>query len=162
MKKLLKWTIPVLLLLALAFFFGVPFLARTGSLRWGSEEYARQWRIQLLACQSLDEIKQHFNCFVIEETADGATKRISVSDVVEGRPQALLKSFADGRWIACAHASSHGAPGGGTIVSRDSSGEIHVFLGHVCGHLCARGETLEGFYQDLRGYNKVCEIFLTE
>jgi hypothetical protein len=60
----------------------------------------------------------------------------------------------------CTHAGSHGAPGGGTIVSRDSPGEIHVFFGHGCGHLYAWGETLEEFYRSLRGCNSVREVFL--
>ena len=69
----------------------------------------------------------------------------------------VVEEFPDGRWIACVHASSHGEPGGGTIVTRDDSGEIHVFFGHVCGHLRAQGDTLEEFYRDLRGYNGVKE-----
>jgi len=162
MKKLLTWTIAALLFLALAFFLGVPPLARVGGLRSGSEEHARQWKTQLLACHSLDEVKQHFNCFVMEWSAGGAGTRVAVTETVAGRPQALLKSFTDGRWIACAHADSHSEPGGGTIVSRDSSGEVHVFFGHVCGHLYARGETLEEFYTYLRGYDNVKEVFLKQ
>ncbi|MCX5646287.1 MAG: hypothetical protein NTZ17_16645 [Phycisphaerae bacterium] len=118
----------------------------------GSYKCARQWRKQLLACHSLDEVKQHFNCFVIEGTSGGGGTRVEVTETVAGRPHALLQSFPDGRWIACAHADSHGEPGGGTIVSRDSSGEIHIFFGHVCGRLYAKGETLEELYTSLRGY----------
>ena len=159
MKKLLTWTIAALLLLAVAFFLGMPFLARGGMGR-GSRQPAREWRVQLLACQSLEEVKQHFNCFVIEWRVDGGGTKVRVTEMVGGRPRALLKSFSDGRWIACAHADSHSEPGGGTIVSRDSAGEIHVFFGHVCGDLHARGETLEEFYTSLRGYNGVKEVFL--
>lgn len=102
----------------------------------GSYEHAPQWRIPLLACHSLEEVQQHFNCFVIEEwLGGGGGTRVQVTEVVTGRPQALWKSFPDGRWIACAHADSHGEPGGGTIVSRDSTGEVQVLFGHVCGHL---------------------------
>jgi len=161
MKKILSWTIAGLLLAAVVFFLCVPYLARQGGLGEGSQMHARQWRAQLLACQSLEDVKQHFDCFVLEETADGI-RRIPVSEVVAGRPAALVKSFADGRWIACTHASSHGAPGGGTIVARDNSGEVHVFFGHVCGHLSVRGETLEEFYRDLRGYNEVREVPFAE
>ena len=160
MKKLPIWTIAALLSLALAFFLGVPRLVRVGGLRSGSEEYARKWKTQLLACHSLDEVKRHFNCFVIESTPDGALRRREVSDVVSGQPRALLKNFPDGQWIACAHADSHSEPGGGTIVSRDSSGEVHVFFGHVCGHLWAQGDMLEEFYRSLRSYNGVKEVFL--
>ena len=53
-------------------------------------------------------------------------------------------------------------PGGGIIVSRDSSGEVHVFFGHVCGQIWACGTTLEEFYADLRGYNRIEEKALHE
>ena len=55
---------------------------------------------------------------------------------------------------------AHSEPGGGTIVSRDRSGEVHVFFGHVCGNVIAYGDTLEEFYRSLRGYNGVKEVFL--
>jgi hypothetical protein len=155
MKKLLPWIIAAALLLVVAFFLGIPRLARVGGLGAGSRKYARQWREQLLACQSLEEVKQHFNCFVLEHNS-----KIYVTEKVAGRPWALLKSFPDGRWIACAHADSHSQPGGGTVVSRDSSGEIHIFFGHVCGTLPVRGETLEDFYRHLRGLNDFKEVFL--
>ena len=158
-KRLFTWTVAVVLFLALAFFLGVPYLARVGyGLRSGSEEYARKWKTQLLACHSLDEVKQHFNCFVIEPRP--SSQIIRVTETIKGRPSALLKSFPDGRWIACAHADSHSEPGGGTIVSRDSSGEVHVFFGHVCGHVVVSGETLQEFHACLRSYNDVKEVFL--
>lgn len=159
MKKTVLRIVVAALLLTLGFFAVVPRLART-PMGKGSYEYARQWRGQLLACHSLDEVQRHFNGFVIEETLHDGSRRVEVTETVAGRPRALLKSFPDGRWIACVHASSHGERGGGTIVSRDSSGEVHVFFGHVCGHLSARGETLEEFYERLRGYNDVKEVFL--
>jgi hypothetical protein len=156
MKKLLPWIIAAALLLAFVLFIASMFHMGTGSRR-----YARKWRKQLLACHSLDEVKQHFNCFVIEGRTGGGGTRVDVTKTVAGRPQALIKSFPDGRWIACVHADSHGAWGGGTIVTRDSSGEIHIFFGHVCGWLYANGETLEEFYTSLRGYQfRPKEVFL--
>jgi hypothetical protein len=160
-KKILTWIVAAVSLLAVASFFVAPYLARVGyGLRSGSEKYAREWKARLLACHSLDEVKQHFNCFVIESRPEGSVQMVRVTETVKGRPSALLTSFPDGRWIACAHADSHSEPGGGTIVSRDSSGEVHVFSGHVCGHVTVRGETLEEFYARLRGYNDVKEVFL--
>jgi hypothetical protein len=160
MKKFLRWTVAVALLLV---FVHLSFMwLRPRGMGAGSYEYARQWRRQLLACQSLEDVKQHFNCFVMEWSAGGGGTRVEVTETVAGRPHALLKSFPDGRWIACAHADSHGEPGGGTIVSRDSSGEIHIFFGHVCGRLYARGETLEEFYASLRGYFNIKEVFLRQ
>jgi len=160
MKKLLAWIMAAALLLALVFFLGAPHLARVGGLRSGSDKHARKWKTQLLACQSLDDVKQHFNCFVVQQNPGGSSQIVRVTESLQERPSALLKSFPDGRWIACAHADSHSQPGGGTIVSRDSSGEIHVFFGHVCRHVVAYGETLEEFYTCLRGYNDVKEVFL--
>jgi hypothetical protein len=142
MKRLLPWILAAALLLAVILFIASMFHMGTGS-RW----YAHRWRKQLLACQSLEEVKQHFNCFVIEDSA-----KVDLTKPKLGRPSALLKSFPDGRWIACAHADSHGAWGGGTVVTRDSSGETHIFFGHVCGWLYAKGETLEEFYASLRDY----------
>jgi hypothetical protein len=158
MKKLLPWVFGAALLLAFVLLIASA-RVRMGA---GSRKYARQWRKQLLACQSLDEVRQHFNCFTIQETSGGGARRVQESETVKGRPWALLKSFPDGRWIACAHADSHGGPrlGGGTVVSRDSSGEIHIFFGHVCGTLPVRGETPEEFYRHLRSLNDFKEVFL--
>ncbi len=132
----------------------------SGGMGEGSYKYARQWRDQLLACQSLDEVKDRFNCNMIEETPDRGVHSVGEFKWVAGRPSALLKSFPDGRWIACAHADSHSQPGGGTIVSRDSAGEVHIFFGHVCGTILVLGDTLEEFYKHLRGTKGVKEVFL--
>ena len=156
MKKLLPWIIGPALLLA----FVLLIASMHPSMGAGSRRYARQWRTQLLACNSLDEVKQHFNCLIFERSPGGGGTKIRVTETVTGRPSALLKDFPDGRWIACAHADSHSEPGGGTIVSRDSSGEVHVFFGHVCGNVIAYGDTLDEFYRSLRGYNGVKEVFL--
>jgi hypothetical protein len=172
MKRFLPWIIAAALLLALVLL--IAFVSRTWPARarfrederrmgGGSEEYARLWRKQLLACQSLDEVKRRFNCFLMEWDEGGAGTRVNVTKPKGGRPWALIKSFPDGRWIACAHASSHGVWGGGTVVTRDSSGEIHIFFGHVCGWLYAKGETLEEFCVSLRGYRfGLREVFLKE
>ena len=146
MKRLLPWIVAAALLLAFVLYIASMFHLGTGSYK-----YARKWRKQLLACHSLDDVKKHFNCFGME----GVTKS------KWGRPWALIQSFPDGRWIACVHADSHGAWGGGTIVTRDSSGETHIFFCHVCGRLYAKGETLEEFYTSLRGYEfRPKEVFL--
>ena len=151
MKKLLPWIIAAALLLAF-----VLYIASMFHLGTGSRIFARIWRRQLLACQSLDEVKQHFNCIGTE-----GSSTVEPTKPKLGRPWALIKSFPDGRWIACAYADRHGAWGGGTIITRDSSGEIHIFFCHVCGQLYAKGETLEEFYTSLRGYEfRPKEVFL--
>ena len=163
MKKLVTWTIAVLTLLVLAFSLGVPFLVRTtGGSRAGSYEHARKWSRQLLEYNSPDEAYRDFNCFVIERSPSEGTRFVRVGSQVRGRPRALLKTFPDGQWIVCAHADSHSQPGGGTIVTRDSHGAIHVFFGHVCGYLFADGDTLDEFYREVRDYNGVKEVFIDE
>ncbi|MBN1508164.1 MAG: hypothetical protein JW955_15040 [Sedimentisphaerales bacterium] len=163
MKKPVTWTIAALILLALALFLGVPYLARTGvPMGKGSYEYARKWSRQLRAYNSPEEASLDFNCFVIERFSDGSSRTTRVGPQADGRPRALVKSFPDGQWIICAHANSHGEPGGGTIVTRDDQGTIHVFFGHVCGYVCAYGDTLDEFYGRVRGYNGVKEVFLDE
>ena len=114
----------------------------------GSRVFARLWRGQLLACQSLDQVKRHFNCITLGGTY-GST-RVDVTKPKFGRPWAFIKSFSDGRWIACAYGDSHGGWGGGTVVSRDSAGKTHVFFGHVCGGMSLTGETLEECSASLR------------
>jgi len=128
----------------------------------GSYEHARQWRRQLLACNSLDEVKQRFNCFTIDQSGAGGHSIAQVSGTTRRPPRALVKSFADGRWIACVYADSHGEPGGGTVVTRDSRGEVHVFFGHVWGDLFAEGDTLEEFSNDVRGYSDMREVSLDD
>jgi hypothetical protein len=159
---ILTWAGVVAAVLVVAFFLIVPLLTRRGGMGSGSHRYARKWRAQLLACGSLDDVKRQFNCFEIVVREDGLHQRVEVTAVQSGRPRALIQSFPDGRWIACAHASSHGERGGGTIVSRDSDGEVHVFFGHVCWSVWAHGDTLEESYTELRGYNEVEEKPLTE
>jgi hypothetical protein len=135
-KRLLPEAIAATILLV-----GVLYVATSFPMGSGSRVFARLWRWQLLACQSLDEVKRHFSCVTLGGTYGG-----TIEDVTKPkfwRPYAFVKSFPDGRWIACAYSSSHGGWGGGTVVSRDSAGETHVFFGHVCGGVYPRGETLE-------------------
>lgn len=42
------------------------------------------------------------------------------------------RDFADGSWIFGVAVGSHGNPWGGTVVTRDSTGQTRVFFGHVC------------------------------
>jgi len=145
-KRSGEWIAVALMVLALAFLLTIPFWARPrmGS---GSYKYARRWKAQLLACQSLDDVKQQFNCF---EITSGGTM-VDVTAVEPGRPHALIASFPDGKWVACAYADSHwgSRAGGGTVVSRDSDGVVRVFFGHVCGDPRGYGKTLEEFYANL-------------
>lgn len=173
-RRLLPWAIAAVVLLTLVLLIAWPMWPARARFRGderqmgsGSEECARQWREQLLACHSLEEVKQYFNCFEMDWSSGGGKRTNLRKQVIRGRPWTLIKSFPDGRWIACAHASSHGAWGGGTVVTRDSSGEVHIFFGHVCGQVYVMGEmeTLEEFYAGLQAYRDQFggkEVFLKE
>jgi len=139
----------------------VPALARRGgALYSGSYEYARQWATELAACDSLEDVKQRFNCIRIESLGDGAYRTVKVSDVGKKRPSALLQAFADGNWIVCAYANSHGNKAGGTLGARDSEGTIRAFFGHICGSpVFARGETLDEVCAELA--RNLTEVSLT-
>jgi len=169
MKKFLIQAAVALVSLALSlgyiYIFVLPHPAGTEVRRSsgeGSYEHARQWRRQLLACNSLEEVKRRFDCFAIERSPARSHRIIQVSGNTRRPPRALVTSFADDQWIACVYADSHGESGGGTIVTRDSYGAVHVFFGHVCGDLFAEGDTLEEFYNDVRGYNGVQEVPLDD
>ncbi len=149
MKTLLKLAIAIGGMVFLAAVF-VPALCRQGGIYSGSYEYARQWATELAACGSLEDVKQRFNCIRIESLGDGTYRTVKVSDVGKKRPSALLQAFADGNWIACAYANSHGNKAGGTLVARDSEGTIRAFFGHICGRPAPlRGETLDEVYAEL-------------
>ncbi len=155
-RRLLPWLIAAALLLMF-----VLYVASWFHLGSGSPRYARKWRKQLLACHSLEEVKQHFNYIEMK----GGQAITNVTKEVRGRPHALIKSFPNGQWIACAYGDSHHGRGGGTVVARDSSGETHIFFGHVCGGLHVKGETMEEFYTSLRDGKSTFwgkEVFLEE
>lgn len=44
-----------------------------------------------------------------------------------------VKRFKDGTWVFWKASDSHGSTSGGTIATRDSSGTLHAYMGHVCG-----------------------------
>ena len=52
-------------------------------------------------------------------------------------PEYATKRFSNGEWVLGISRDSHGIlcrfHGGGTVVLKDSRGQIHCFFGHVCG-----------------------------
>lgn len=90
-------------------FFGFYWAASAGSSR-GSPELAAEWR-------------DHLAQFDSPEAATAAD------------PDIIVYRFANGEWVFGRAANSHGIwhRGGGTIVVKDSSGQIRAFFGHVCG-----------------------------
>ncbi|MHC4706388.1 MAG: hypothetical protein ACYS8I_04785 [Planctomycetota bacterium] len=120
----------------------------------GSMRYARKWERKLAACESLDDVRKKFNCGRHQATPYGSYLHICDPNTYKkGNTWALLYDLPNGDWLALAYASSHGARGGGTVVTRDNSGRIRVFFGHVCGTPWACGESLDEVYasfDDLR------------
>ena len=95
--------------LACVGFFGFWMAAAGGSDR-GSPELAAEWRAALLAVPGPDEAA----------AVD--------ADIVVLR-------FPNGEWAFGKSQSSHGMwlRGGGTLVVRDSRGQVRAFFGHMCG-----------------------------
>jgi len=141
-KRTIKWIIIFILIsLVCVFFFD------TKGHGTGSYRYARRWKAQLSKCNSLDDVKQQFNCGRNQLSPDGSRTYIKDPNAIhKDRTWALLYKFPDGDWMAIAYANSHGARGGGTVVTKDSNEAIRIFFGHVCGHPFAFGESLNEIY----------------
>jgi len=90
-------------------FFGLWWAASAGSSQ-GSPELAAEWQAELSQYQSPDEA----------QTKD---------------PKVIVVRFSDGSWVFGRCQSSHGVwkRGGGTVVVKDSKGQVRAFFGHVCG-----------------------------
>jgi len=131
-------------------FFGVPPMIRVFGppvLGTGSYEHARQWAAVLAACHSPDEVRARFNCGCYRAAPDGSYTFVADPNAPgDGYTNALLYDFANGDWLAIAYASSHNTWGGGTVVTRDHTGRIRVFFGHVCGKPFVEGTSLEAVY----------------
>ena len=114
----------------------------------GSMRYARRWKDKLAGCNSLDDVRKKFNCGRYRAHPLGSYLYVPDPNTYrKGNAWALLYDLPTGYWLAMAYASSHhGGPGGGTVVTRDSTGRIRVFFGHVCGRPFAVGESLEEIY----------------
>jgi hypothetical protein len=92
----------------------------------GSPKYAEKWRSELA----------RFN------DPESATSRHSAI---------AAKRFANGEWIFGVCKNSHRYRDGGTIVVKDSRGNVRAFFGHVCGDLMLshgfqQAQSLDEFY----------------
>jgi hypothetical protein len=114
----------------------------------GSMRYARRWKDKLAGCNSLDEVRKKFNCGRYRAHPLGSYLYVPDPNTNrKGNAWALLYDLPTGDWLAMAYASSHhGGLGGGTVVTRDSTGRIRAFFGHVCGRPFAHGASLEEIY----------------
>lgn len=139
MSKPFRLFLYVLATLVIGIFLWSIFWPSFLSMGDGSERYARKWSKR----------------FASLESTEAATRKYPL---IESR------AFADGEWIFGICRDSHASPWGGTIVTRDSRGEIRSFFGHVCGRYFLRSrlkmdnpENLNHFYSLLLGEYKFKE-----
>lgn len=76
----------------------------------GSENYARRWSERFGSVSSIRAARAAF-------------------------PEVGSRDFENGEWIFFVSDDSHGDPWGGTVVAKDSRGDVRAFYGHVCGHV---------------------------
>src|SRR5262245_10668661 len=76
----------------------------------GSPDLAARWKAELIEYRTPDEAQTR-------------------------NPDVIVIKFDNGEWLFGLCRSSHGAwrSGGGTVVVKDSKGQIRAFFGHVCG-----------------------------
>ena len=78
------------------------------SMGTGSSAYAKKWAKKFKYLHSIEEAKNSY-------------------------PQLFIYKFSTQKWIIGICDDSHSSRLGGTIVIRDSEGNIYCFFGHVCG-----------------------------
>jgi hypothetical protein len=92
----------------------------------GDARYAVRWRDRLSALPDPDSAKAAYSSI-------------------------QSKRFANGEWIFGVSSDSHDSHWGGTIVVKDSTGQIHAYFGHVCGpnrleYMFYKTQSLREFY----------------
>jgi hypothetical protein len=97
--------VPVVLLAGVVVYPLVLELLPMGS---GSVKYSRLWRGRFVDLSAVQAARSAF-------------------------PQVRAREFENGEWILLVSDNSHGDPWGGTVVTKDSKGEVKTFYGHVCG-----------------------------
>lgn len=108
MKKIL---ILAIIFILLAFVFIV--INPVSGLGTGSYKYARCWKAKIATCNSLDDVRQQFNCGRHRSNLGGSFPYIRDPNTIrKGRTWALLYEFPNGDWMAIAYANSHGSRGG--------------------------------------------------
>jgi hypothetical protein len=149
-SKIIKYLSVVIVLGLVVLFVGLPLMIRVfgpPSMGTGSYEHARLWRDKPVICSSPNEVRQQFNCGSYRVGPDGSYTYVADRNTPgDGHANALLYAFPNGDWLAIAYASSHNTWGGGTVVTRDHTGRMRVFFGHVCGKPFVEGTSLEGVY----------------
>jgi hypothetical protein len=97
----------------------------------GSPELAEEWRAELAPLSSPEE-------------------------AVQKNPRIQVRHFDDGSWVfgLCQDSHRGNQRGAGTLVVKDSRGEVRAFFGHVCGWLylelgAPKAPDLDEFYRRL-------------
>ena len=156
-NKVVKYILICVFLGIVLTFLGLPLLVRVfgpPSLGTGSYKHAKLWKEKLSTCNSLDDVRQQFNCGRYRANPGGFYTYIRDPNTFkDGNTWALLYDFPNGDWIAMTYANSHNTWGGGTVVTRDNTGDIKIFFGHVCGTPPSHGESLEELYASFNGSN---------
>ena len=57
---------------------------------------------------------------------------VSSPELASETYHAFYRKFPDETWVIGKAIGSHGNPWGGTIITKDSTGQTRVFFGHVC------------------------------
>ena len=73
----------------------------------------------------------------------------SLEQAERASPAIATRRLPSGEWLMWRSLNSHGHFRGGTIVTKDSRGAVRAFLGHVCGSVQVRGDTLDEVYRNL-------------
>ena len=110
--KVVLIALPILVVIGVPMTFFAFWFAVSAGTDAGSPDLAREWRDEL-------------------------NKYKSVREAIDADPAVEAVAFDTGQWVFGRAQSSHGIwlRGGGTLVVKDSNGEIHAFLGgHVCGN----------------------------
>jgi hypothetical protein len=100
-----------------------------GSQDEGSPRYAKRWKSNFATVDSPQVAKSQFD------------------DVG-------VKQFENGDWVLIVSADSHSSFWGGTVVTKDSTGRVRAFFGHVCGHGAmvpfSNAKSLDEYFADPR------------
>ncbi|MCK5708070.1 MAG: hypothetical protein KAI43_10495 [Candidatus Aureabacteria bacterium] len=96
----------------------------------GSKRFANKWAKKFEFINTLEEAKTEYSWL-------------------------KFRKFENGDWIFGVSSDSHSNPWGGTIVTKDSNGQIRCFFGHVCGSgflrvifTLTQPKTLDEIYND--------------
>lgn len=111
----------------------------------------RLWKEELLDSDSPEKIRSSFCCGTIVQQSDSSWSYVKDTNTVKPDCRwALLFEFDNGDWVAMLYADSHSKdPAGGTVVARDSNGNVKAYSGHVCGRPFTFGTSISEIYLDL-------------